>query len=255
MSRKTDWDVRIKRLHRANKIFFWVVLAMGTANVTYIAVWGSKRWDEVAFRTMQYVGMLIIMKLPHILKLRFRIEMPWLLSAFMVLFGFSSLVLGDGLDFYGKYPWWDSVLHAQSGTLLSLMAFWIIHVIMAENEKYIFLNKHFLALFIVLFSLGLGACWEILEYLYDSLAGTNSQQFMASTTGSILSSYDIPLCGHEALRDTMTDLMLDLAGALLVAIYSYMNHNKWMTDVERYKKLLDNGADNDKTVGTEATGQ
>jgi len=82
--------------------------------------------------------------------------------------------------------------------------------------------------------LGLGAFWEILEYSYDNLMGTNTQQFMATTTSSIITPEDIPLCGHDALRDSMQDLILDLFGALLVAVYGFIRHNKL---IERYKQI------------------
>ena len=39
---------------------------------------------------------------------------------------------------------------------------------------------------------------------------------------------DVPLSGHEALRDTMTDLILDLVGSLLVSIYVFLRYNKLM---------------------------
>jgi uncharacterized membrane protein YjdF len=115
-----------------------------------------------------------------------------------------------------------------------MIALWLIHVIMAENDKYIYFNKWFLCLFLVMFSLGLGAFWEILEYSYDSLMGTNTQQFMATTTSSIYTPDDIPLCGHDALSDSMQDLILDLFGALLVAVYGFIRHNKL---IERYKQI------------------
>ena len=142
--------------------------------------------------------------------------------------------MGDGLDLYGRVPWWDKLLHAESGFLLSMIALWLIHIIMAENDKYIYFNKWFLCLFLVMFSLGLGACWEIIEYTYDSLMGTNTQQFMATTTGSIFTPEDEPLCGHAALRDSMQDLILDLVGALLVAVYGFIRHDKL---IERYTKI------------------
>ena len=70
--------------------------------------------------------------------------------------------------------------------------------------------------------------WEICEYGYDAFFGTNTQQFMANTTASIIQADDIPLCGHEALSDTMTDLILDFVGSLLVSIYVFFRHNKLM---------------------------
>ncbi|MBQ3733411.1 MAG: hypothetical protein II859_05560 [Bacteroidales bacterium] len=217
---------RIKRLHTLNNVAFWVTLALAVFNVGMLIFRGNSTWAEVAFRGGQYLAMLLVLKLPSVLRMRFKVEVPALLSIVIVLFCFCALVLGDGLDFYGKFPWWDSVLHGFSGVLLSMIALWLIHVIMAGNDKYIYFNKYFLVLFLVMFSLGMGACWEIVEYTYDSLSGTNTQQFMASTTGSIFAAEDVPLCGHAALRDTMTDLILDLVGAFAVAVYGFFRHNR-----------------------------
>ena len=185
------------RLHKLNRIATWLIAGMAVANVAWLIV-ARSTWDEIVFRGLQYVAMLLIMYLPHLLRSRFRIEVPWLLSVFIVVFCFSSLIMGDGLDLYGRVPWWDKLLHAER------------------------------------FSLGLGACWEIIEYTYDSLMGTNTQQFMATTTGSIITPEDEPLCGHSALRDSMQDLILDLVGALIVAVYGFIRHDKL---IERYKQI------------------
>ena len=208
--------MRNENLHKLNRIATWLIAVMAVANVSWLIVEQSL-WDEIVFRGLQYVAMLLVMYLPQLLRKHFRIEVPWILSVFIVIFCFSSLILGDGLNLYGRVPWWDKLLHAESGFLLSMIALWLIHVIMAEND-----------------SLGLGAFWEILEYSYDSLMGTNTQQFMATTTSSIYTPDDIPLCGHDALSDSMQDLILDLFGALLVAVYGFIRHNKL---IERYKQI------------------
>ena len=223
---ETKYRKRIKRLHRMNGVIFWVTLALAVINVGMLLVRGNSTWEEIVFRGGQYLAMLLILKAPSFLRKRFKVDVPAALSVVILLFAFSALVLGDGLDFYGRFTCWDSVLHGFSGVILSFVALWLIHVIMVGNDKYIYFNKYFLALFLVMFSLGMGACWEIVEYTYDSLSGTNTQQFMASTTGSIFTAEDIPLCGHAALRDTMTDLILDLVGAFAVAVYGFFQHNR-----------------------------
>lgn len=232
---ETKYRKRIKRLHRMNGVIFWVTLALAVINVGMLLVRDNSTWEEIVFRGGQYLAMLLVLKLPSVLRMRFKLEVPAMLSTVIVLFCFCALVLGDGLDFYGRFPWWDSVLHVFSGVLLSMIALWLIHIIMAGNDKAIYFNKFFLFLFLVMFSVGMGACWEIIEYTYDSISGTNTQQFMASTTGSLLTPEDIPLCGHAALGDTMTDLVLDLVGALLVAIVGFFRHDKV---VERYDMIV-----------------
>ena len=225
----------VNRLHKMNNVYFWLTLSLAVINLGILIFVKHSAWDEVAFRGGQYLAMLLVLKLPSVLRMRFKLEVPAMLSTVIVLFCFCALVLGDGLDFYGRFPWWDSVLHGFSGVLLSMIALWLIHIIMAGNDKAIYFNKYFLALFLVMFSLGMGACWEIIEYTYDSISGTNTQQFMASTTGSLFTAEDIPLCGHAALRDTMTDLILDLVGSLLVAIFGLFYHDK---AIEKYDILI-----------------
>lgn len=92
---------------------------------------------------------------------------------------------------------------------------------MADNSKYIYMNKLFTAVFLVCFSVTLGVVWEIVEYTGDELFNMNTQQYMESTNSSLVSPKDVPLVGHDALGDTMKDLILDLVGALAVVSYSY----------------------------------
>ena len=45
-------------------------------------------------------------------------------------------------------------------------------------------------------------------------------------TASITTTGDIPLCGHDALRDTMTDLIFDLVGSLFMSVYIFFRYDK-----------------------------
>lgn len=47
------------------------------------------------------------------------------------------------------------------------------------------------------------------------------QTYLDSTTGSLVDKNAVYLVGHEALKDTMWDLMLDAAGGLIVAVYGF----------------------------------
>jgi len=50
---------------------------------------------------------------------------------------------------------------------------------------------------------------DLISMANTHLFGTNTQQFYLTTTASLPAESDIPASGHEALRDTMTDLILD----------------------------------------------
>ena len=62
------------------------------------------------------------------------------------------------------------------------------------------LSPFFLCLFAFCFSVTLGSLWEIYEFTADGLFGLNMQKFMTAQ-GELL-------VGHEALRDTMKDIIV-----------------------------------------------
>lgn len=221
----TNPHQHLKRFYIA---LFVLTLVLGIANVVYLAFQPGTTLHALLFCGLQYVAMFLILSAPIVLRKRFLLNVPLVLSVVIAAFAFTAMVLGDGLNFYGRYPWWDSLLHLFSGAVLSFIGLWIVHVLLSESDLVVFSNKYFLAVFLLMFSLGCGAIWEICEYTYDDLFGTNTQQFMATTSGSIISADDVPLEGHEALRDTMTDLTLDFLGGLIIAIYVLIRHDAFM---------------------------
>lgn len=214
------------RLKKVNNWIFVITFILMVINVVEMIVFKSHDYDAALFRMFQYVCMILVLKAPDILKHRFKMEVPLVLSVVIAWFSFNALVLGDGLDFYGKYPWWDSFLHFHSGIILSFVALWIVYFLMKEKSKYFYLNRVFVSLFIISFSLGIGAFWEICEFTADDLFNLNTQQYMKTTESSLVSKEDVPLQGHDALKDTMKDLILDLGGAVLVSIYGYIRHDQ-----------------------------
>lgn len=210
---------------KVNIVLFWVILALAITDTFFGVFIKPKPHVMVVSQAALYGAMLIVLYLLLLLD-KFKIDVPWKLSAFIVIFSLLGFIIGGVFDFYGKYKWWDTVLHAVSGVMMSIVAFWLIHVTMAENARLVYQNKWFLFFFLLMFSVGMGVFWEIIEFFYDSIVGTNAQQFMTSTTGSYISSEDIPRCGHDALCDTMWDLTLNFIGALAVAVYALVRHDK-----------------------------
>lgn len=178
----------------------------------------DKRRIRDLFSIIQYLAMSLILISPRLLKKYVNFEVPVEVHISVTIFAFLGLVLGDGLNWYGKIPWWDSVLHFASGVILSFIALWLMQM-MVGAHKINYMNKILIYLFVGAFSLACGAFWELCEYSVDDIFKTNNQQYMASTRGTIISKDDIPLQGHAALADTMKDLVLDLDGALVVIGY------------------------------------
>lgn len=217
-----------QHLKRLYVLIFVLTVLICLANVVYLLFQPNVSIETILFRGLQYVLMLVLLTAPIILRKRFLLNIPLILVVAIAVFAFTALILGDGLDFYGKYPWWDSLLHFMSGVVLSFIALWIVHAVMPDSYKVVFRNKYFMALYLLMFTLASGALWEICEYTYDDIFHTNTQQFMQTTSGSLITDDDIPLQGHEALRDTMTDLILDFLGGLIIAVYVLIRHSYLM---------------------------
>lgn len=149
-------------------------------------------------------GILFLMVLPSILKERFKIFIPFSLELSVVVFIFASLFLGSLRNYYELYPLWDTILHFQSGLLLGLLAYFAIYALNAGSKKNLYVSPLFVSVFAVCFSTGISVLWEIYEYLADTFFGYNMQR--------------------SGVTDTIHDLILNLVGALIIAIVGYV----WM---------------------------
>lgn len=215
-------------LKRIYAVLFVLTIGFGAGNIVYLWNQPDVTANALFFCAIQYIVILAILTIPVLLRKRFMIHIPLLITVVCALFGFVTMIMGDGLNFYGRFTWWDSVLHLFSGSVLAFVGLWIISIMFENSSQVVLRNKTFIAFYVLLFGLSCGAVWEVCEYAYDAIAGTNTQQFMATTTASIVSAEDVPLCGHEALSDTMGDMILNLVGSLLVAIFVFLRYDKLM---------------------------
>ena len=206
--------------------------------------------SRLAFQTFEVALMIFLIFVPDILHRIMRVKIPSLMEIIFVAFKFCCLILGDGADFYARIPWWDSMEHGMSGVLLGILGYVIINTFNSvEGNKFRY-SPLFVSMWVISFALAVGSLWEILEFITDGLFGLNSQQFME---GSGTFDTSVPLVGHEALRDTMEDLMLDFAGSLLVSVIGYF-------DLKRQRKgiadlTLDTDDETTSEEGKEASGK
>jgi len=162
-------------------------------------------WSSVFYTTL----ILLLVLTPMLLKKYSEIEIPVELDAGIGVFIFLTLFLGVLHNFYMRYPIWDSILHLQSGFLLSIGGFVLIYIMNGKNNKYLHLTPGFIALSSFNFSLALGIVWEIYEYIADTFFGYHMQ--------------------FGGLTDTMEDMILNTIGALIVSVIGYL----WMIKKNR----------------------
>ena len=168
---------------------------------------------HISFQIFENVLMIIVVFMPVIIGRKTSIVTPISMEIAFVGFCFASLVMGDLFDFYGKFPWWDMVLHVISGVMLGIIGYAII------NKSSC--NIGLVISWVLCFALAAGAMWEIWEYVTDGLFGLNSQEFQI-TSGTFDNS--VPRQGRDALKDTMQDLILDFIGSLAVAIVIFCDY-------------------------------
>lgn len=204
-----------------------LTLAMLIAAVVFLFIADDeKKIRRLVFSIVQLLLMMGIIVLPEKLKNNLGLKIPIMLETSLTVFAFCGFVLGDVFDFYKKIPIWDSILHAFSGVVLAYVGFVLIDYFVKRDSINLSMGHMYICVSVVLFSLALGALWEIGEYLVDDVFGTNNQQYMKSTRGTLYGAEDEPLLGHDALNDTMKDLMLDLAGATAVGTIEYLKEDR-----------------------------
>lgn len=108
--------------------------------------------------------------------------------------GLLASVAGSVWNLYSEIFWYDEVVHGYSFFALTLVvAVYAYGVVLTGADRYEFL----LILTIAGLGLALGALWEIAEWTYDQFVRPNA--ILAKT-------------------DTILDLMVDTAGALVAGV-------------------------------------
>ena len=204
--------------HKKNQMFnnfaLGLVVTLGFCHLVELIFFDHASGGLILMRALQYAGMAVVISIPRMMRDKWRFDVPPLISIFIILYSVCSLILGDGLDLNGRIGWWDELVLMETGLLLPYILLWQIHVAMHLWSDYIRLHKSLIALIVVFFSLGMGACWEVVEYFYFSLFDPEYITY------------------YPLYEDAMTDMLLLLVCASVIAIYGHIRHDVL---VERYR--------------------
>lgn len=211
----------MKQKNRLGRIlYFWVNLSFLVPIVYLILrlIFGGGSSNEAGYHSdsdyllmlMQCILGLVTIHLPSILERRLRFELPGLLYGFYIVFLYCAIFLGEVRSFYYLFPRWDSILHFFSSMMTGFFGLMVVTILNRDRHVSMNLSPLFVCLFAFCFSVTIGSLWEIYEFLGDGLFGLNMQKFMTAQ-GELL-------VGHDALRDTMKDIIVDVLGALLASV-------------------------------------
>ncbi len=99
--------------------------------------------------------------------------------------------------------WWDHLTHALSSSLVAAIGYATTRSLDAHTED-IYFPPRFTFVFILMFVVAFGVIWEVIEFGVGGLAALLG-------SSKILTQY--------GLEDTMLDLMFDIVGGVLVAVW------------------------------------
>jgi hypothetical protein len=157
---------------------------------------------------------LVLTFLPDYIEYK-NIHLPHLLEIIIVIFIFAGIFLSVRFELYNQVFWWDDLLHTLSGVIIGFIGFIIIYKI---NGKYSMnISPLLVAVFAFTFAMTMGVVWEIFEFAMDVFFGTTMQSWDLPETTVMMGR---PFQG-SGLRDTMSDLIVNSAGALLTSVICY----------------------------------
>lgn len=101
--------------------------------------------------------------------------------------------------------WWiDMVLHFSGGFFIGLVALWLLFNYLNLPIQKEALPYYIILVFIVSFTALIGVLWEFYEYIMDLITGYKSYSIVVM---------------QENMKDTMSDLFLDLLGAAISSVF------------------------------------
>jgi hypothetical protein len=182
------WEIALSWLLRA--------LVLGTA-VWHIA-------QGATLYALLCLAAIALVMIPAFLARTSRANLPFEVEVVLLWWLVTDMTLGRALGLYDATDWYDKVLHFGNSILLGMVGFLAVYVM--HHTGRLRASPVVSGLGIVFVTLGIGAIWEIAEYVADLMFGLGAQ-------GS-------PWLGP--LDDTMSDLMLDGAGGIVGAILGPM---------------------------------
>lgn len=139
----------------------------------------------------------------------------WITSA-VFLHAFGTIGVPGAQSFYRTIPWWDDMTHTLSSSVVAAVGYTTVRAL-DEHSDTIHLPDRFVFIFILLFVMAFGVLWEVLEFALAEIAAILG-------TGTVLTQY--------GLVDTLTDLVFDTLGAVIVATWG----SAYLNDVTAYVK-------------------
>ena len=157
------------------------------------------------FYAYQFLFFFLSLFSPLLIEFIFKIKVNLFIQITFYTYLILHFVLGEVFGFYITFEYYDSFLHFSTAVLLSIFGYSIMHYYLDDNLIFMQL------LFAFLFSISCEFYWEILEFTIDHFFNTNMQRFIEN---------GVILVGHDAIKDTIKDMLVATMGGLSIVFLS-----------------------------------
>ena len=220
------------------KISLTLVLCLaGLLSTIYVAMTTGE-----LFSYFYCLATVAFVALPPLMSILFR----WKMNLFFyLLFTFYTVgpLLGAVYNFYYLTSWWDILLHLLAGTVFAVVGGQLAYVLNRNRET----SYLFAALFGVLLSISIAVVWEMFEYSSDVFLHSDMQadtvidsiftkinrtdglaDAYQNITETVVNGQSLGINGYLdiGLIDTMHDMIIETAGALIFLFYVLIDRNK-----------------------------
>lgn len=198
---------------------------------------------------------LILLVLPFIMEEKVKIEFSSSLEIVMLLFIFSSEILGELNAWYQKIPNFDTLMHTITGFVMGAVGFSLVNMANNSSRVGVKLNPKFLLVASFCFSMTIGVLWEFFEFGVDQIFNVDMQKdTYINQINSVMFDkekenkvYNVEIDsvivnGIEwegyidiGLIDTMKDLIVNAIGAITFSVIGYITMKK---NDNTYEKLI-----------------
>jgi hypothetical protein len=122
--------------------------------------------------------------LPTIVQRDFNVTLPIILDVGITLSIFMHII-GGYLGLYWQFGFYDHITHFLSSTTIAMIGLIGLYIL-AFHLKLIKLPPLGFGIFTILFTMGLGVIWEMMEWAFDVFTGTTMQVSLDNTMWDLL---------------------------------------------------------------------
>lgn len=182
----------------------WVVISRILELILFImGLWNI--WKENWLWVFACFFGFSLAMIPIIIKRSYRFSVHWLIELLLVV-AISLHIWGGVLHLY-DILFYDTFAHFIAAIIVSFFGLIVVYILDVFSPR-VYMDVVMLAFFIIIFTIAMGALWEMAEFAYDFFVH-NGTPF-----------------AQVSLRNTMLDLIADTAAGIIVGIMGALSIRK-----------------------------